>query len=49
MQMQIEVAALVVLLAVTTIGKASADSAENGGSSTGDDAILAALPGLTHL
>ena len=43
MRMQIEVAALVVLLVVATIGTASADSAENGGSPIGDAAILAAL------
>ena len=43
MRMHIEIAALAVLLAMATTGTASADSTENGGPQTGDDAILAAL------
>lgn len=55
MQLQIEVAALVVLLTVAAIGTSSAESPENDGSSTGDAAILEALgiknadvPGAAH-
>lgn len=43
MRVHIKVAALVVLLAATTSGTASADASENGGPPTGDDAILSVL------